>query len=175
MNQKNRVPAVLNDYAVYLGNNRLVGTGEITLPNISPITAEVSGAGIGGTLELPVVGHYESMTIQISWRTMETDAFRLMAPIAQDIVLRASQQVYDGAGGTMDSERIVVFARVTPKPNDLGRFNPGEGMDGTTELEVLRLRIIKGVIELCDIDKLNGICRILGYDYSRQIREDLGI
>lgn len=175
MNQINRVPAVLNDYAIYLDNNRLVGTGEITLPNIGAITAEITGAGIGGTLELPVIGHTESMTMQIAWRTIETDAYRLLAPQVHDIVCRASQQVFDGAGGKMENERITLFARCMPKQFEQGKFKPGETIDSNTEMEVLRIRMVNGMIELCDIDKLNGIYKIMGTDYSKQIRDNLGV
>lgn len=174
-NEKNRVPATLIDYAVYRGNSRLIGTGDITLPSIKSQTSEISGAGIGGAVELPVLGHFDSMTVQITFRTMETSAAELMVPAAQDLVFRASQQIYDGAGGQLNTEGIVVYCRAIAKGNELGSLKPGEAMDGNVELEVLRLRVVKGGVEQYEIDKLNGIYRVLGVDYSAGVRADLGI
>ncbi|MHB0998213.1 MAG: phage major tail tube protein [Armatimonadota bacterium] len=175
MNQKNRVPVVLNDYAIYLGNSRLIGTGEVTLPALSAITSEVSGAGIGGTVEMPVLGKFESMTVGINFRTVETAAADLMKPIAQDLVIRASQQVYDGVGGSISTEGLVVYCKCINKNHELGSFNPGNPVDGSIEMEVLRIRIVKAGEELVEIDKLNGIYKVRGVDYSAGIRADLGI
>jgi hypothetical protein len=174
-NELNRVPTTLIDYAAYLGNSRLMGTGEVTLPSISAITSDVSGAGIGGKVEMPVMGHFDSMTLGISFRTVELAAAELMIPEAKDIVLRASQQIYDGAGGSIKSEGVVVYARVMPKSNELGALKPGDPIDGKVELEVLRIRVVKAGVELYEIDKLNGIYKVLGFDYTASVRADLGV
>lgn len=174
-NEINRIPTVLIDYAVYLGNSRLIGTGEVTLPSIAAQTTEVSGAGIGGNLEIPVLGHFDSMVVGIAFRTQEIDAAELMRPVSHDLVFRASQQVYDGAGGNIKTEPVVVYARCMPKSQDLGKLKAGEAIDGKVELEVSRLRVVKDGRELMEIDKLNGIYRVLGTDYSASVRSDLGL
>lgn len=173
-NEINRIPTVVNNYAVYLGNSRLMGVGEVTLPSMSPVTAEQDIPG-GGKVELPVLGQYESMKLGLSFRTVERACAHLMRPIAMDIVCRSSQQVYDGAGGMISTEAVVIYARVMGGGPELGTLKVGEGMDGKIELEVLRIRAVKGGEELYEIDKMNGICRILGVDYSAQIRADLGL
>jgi len=174
-NELNRIPAVLVDYAVYLGNSRLIGTGEVTLPSINAVTADLEGAGIGGKVELPVLGKFDSMTTSIAFRTLELAMSELMTPVAKDITVRASQQVYDGAGGNLSTEGLVVQMRVMPKATDHGSMKSGEAMDGKVELEVLRLRVSVGGRELYEIDKLNCIYRVNGVDYSASIRADLGI
>lgn len=174
-NEINRIPTVLVDHAIYLGNSRLIGTGEITLPSISPQTAAVEGAGIGGSLEVPVLGHFDSMSLEIAFRTVELDAAELMKPVAHDLVIRGSQQSYDGAGGTLKTEPVVVYVRGMLKGNDQGKFKAGESVDGKVELEVLRIKMVKAGRELYEIDKLNGIYTVLGTDYTASVRSDLGI
>lgn len=171
----NRIPTVLIDHAVYLGNSRMIGAGEVTLPSISAITTEVEGAGIGGKLEVPVLGHFDSFQVSIAFRTVELDAAELMRPIAHDLVFRGSQQMYDGAGGNITTEAISVFVKTMPKSIDIGKLKAGESMDSKVEFEVSRIRMVKAGLELYEIDKLNGIYRVLGTDYSASIRADLGI
>ena len=171
----NKIPATLIDYAVYLGGNRLIGVGEVTLPSITAQTADVQGAGISGKVEMPVIGHFDAMTLKINFRTIETDAARLMAPGAHDLTLRAAQQVYEGALGSMKVEPLTIQARCVTKANELGKLMGGESPDGSVELEVLRLRVVKGGIELLEIDKLNNIFRVMGVDYSATVRAALGI
>lgn len=171
----NKIPSVLVDYAIYEDNTRLIGTGDITLPNIQSTTTEITGAGIGGAIEIPVKGKYQSMTIQIAFRTIESWASNLMTPETHNLTLRGAQQVYDGAGGRINTEPVTVFLSAFPKNLDLGKFTPGESTGTTAEMEVLRIKIVQNSRELLEIDKLNSILRIGGRDYSSSVRADLGV
>lgn len=174
-NEINRIPSVLIDYAVYLENSRLIGTGEITLPTLTAQTSEVSGAGIGGTLEIPVLAHFDSMTLGINFRTVEMDAALLMQPIAHKLLFRAAQQAFDGAGGQLFSESVLVYVTGVTKSHELGTLKVGEPVDAKVELEVTRIRIVKEGNELLEVDKLNGIYRVLGVDFGYEVRAELGI
>ena len=50
---------------------KLVGiTDTVNLPDFKTITASVSGAGIPGSIDMPVIGQFESMSMDIPFRTI---------------------------------------------------------------------------------------------------------
>ena len=54
----NKIPERLIGFRVYNDNNDLLGIATVTLPMIEAMTDTVSGAGIAGEVESPVLGHY---------------------------------------------------------------------------------------------------------------------
>ena len=71
-------PTVINNFNVYAGSDRLIGvTDEVKLPDMNAITSSVSGAGIAGTIDIPVVGAYENMDMEIPFRGLTDDIFNI--------------------------------------------------------------------------------------------------
>lgn len=173
-NPLGRIPATLIDYNVYRNNNRLVGVGEVTLPTLTAQTADVQGAGIAGKVELPVLGHFDSMTVKINFRTVEQDATSLLAPVVHDLTFRAAQQTYNGSAGALGVESLIVQIRGMAKVVELGKLMGGESPDGSVEIEATYLMVKKGGKKLVEIDKLNGIFRVNGLDYSSVTRAIIG-
>lgn len=50
-------------FAVYEDATEYIGISEVTLPEISNITEEISGAGIGGKIESVILGAIEAMSL----------------------------------------------------------------------------------------------------------------
>ena len=53
--------SVIN-FAVYEDSVEYVGMAGVTLPNLAAIVQTLSGAGIAGNVEVPVLGHYDVMS-----------------------------------------------------------------------------------------------------------------
>lgn len=51
-------------FAVYEDATEYIGISEVTLPEISNITEEISGAGIGGKIESVILGAIEAMSLK---------------------------------------------------------------------------------------------------------------
>ena len=86
--------AVIN-FACYEDAKDFLGLASVTLPDVDFIVATVSGAGIAGNVEAPIIGHMNAMTAQLKFRTFSAESLKLLEPREHNIDLRAPQQVYD--------------------------------------------------------------------------------
>ena len=51
------------------------------------MTSEVQGAGIAGTIDTPVLGHFGSLTLNLTWRSVTREIFKLAQQQAHDLDL----------------------------------------------------------------------------------------
>ena len=95
------IPNPLNNYAIWLGGNRFLGMADVTLPNLTNLTDELKGAGLGGTINMPVAAHFDDWTVTYNFHTITPEGCELLR---QDGVLVEARVV----GG---DERIARVAR----------------------------------------------------------------
>ena len=171
----NKVPERLINFRVYAEGNDLLGVANVELPSLEAMSDTVSGAGIAGEVESPILGHYGSMTTTFTWRTISADLTRLAELKAHALDLRGSQQVYDAALGTYSTVPVRVSLRAVPKSISLGSFEVGASTDSESEFEVLYIKVDVGGKTLVEIDKYNYIARFNGEDKLASVRKDLGL
>ncbi|MGN0885458.1 MAG: phage major tail tube protein [Candidatus Spyradenecus sp.] len=171
----NNVPERLINFRVYNAGNDLLGIATVDLPEIEAMSDTVSGAGIAGEVESPVLGHFSSMTTTFTWRTIELAAMVLNRQEAHVVEVRGSQQVYDAASGTYTSVPVRATMRVIPKTVSLGSFEPGSTTDTEQEFEVLYLKLFVNGIPVVEIDKYNFVANFGGKDALETVRKDLGL
>ena len=80
--------AVIN-FACYEDAKDFLGLASVTLPDVDFIVATVSGAGIAGNVEAPIIGHMNAMTAQLKFRTFSAESLKLLEPREHNIDLRA--------------------------------------------------------------------------------------
>ncbi|WJZ69995.1 head closure [Vibrio phage vB_VpaM_XM1] len=171
----NPVPERLINFRVYVDGDNQAGVATVDLPDIEFMTDTVSGAGIAGEVDSPILGHLSSMAATITWRTITEYAMSLTAPKAHSIDFRGSQQVYDAAGGTLGSKPVRVSIKGTPKRTGLGSLEVGSTTDSESEFEVTFMKIWVDGIERIEIDKYNFKFVVDGVDYLASVRQDLGL
>ncbi|MDR1510428.1 MAG: phage major tail tube protein, partial [Synergistaceae bacterium] len=150
------------------------GIAEVTLPNFEAMTETTSGAGIAGEIEMPVLGHIGSMTVEISWRTMTADATKLLKQEGQYLDMRGSIEQYNERTGDLSSFPMKVTVFGVPKNLNLGNLNVGTGSDTSTELECTYIKVTLDGREVIEFDRFNYIYRVHGKDYLASVRRDLG-
>lgn len=175
MEGSNRVPERLINYRVYNDNNVLLGIATVDLPEIQAMSDTVSGAGIAGEVDSPVLGHFQAMSATFNWRTIEKAALELAKQQAHHLEIRGSQQRYDTASGKLLSFPARVVMRAIPKNFSLGSFEPGSTTDSSTEFEVVYLKIYVEDKEVVEIDKYNFISKFGDTDALETVRQDLGM
>ena len=143
------------------------------LPSIEVQTGELKGAGILGTIDMPVTGQVGGMTFTINTRSINRLAANLARPGTQNIELRFARDVVT-AGGQMVPEGTKIFITGVNKKYDPGKVENATTMDGSIDFEVLRYRQVINGVETLLIDKQNYIYKINGVDYMRSIRAALG-
>ena len=171
----NNVPERLIAFRVYGEGNDLLGTANATLPTIEPMTDTVTGAGIAGEIETPIMGHFGSMTVSLQWRTIEACAVKLAAFKAHNLDIRGSQQVYDAANGVYKTVPVRLALKALPKSVNLGSFETGSTTDSETELEVSYLNLYIDGKSVMEVDKFNYVCKFGDDDMLETVRQDLGI
>ena len=62
----NQIPERLINFRVYLDGSDLLGVASVELPSLESMSDTVSGAGIAGEVESPILGHFGSMTVTLT-------------------------------------------------------------------------------------------------------------
>lgn len=171
----NRIPEVLNSYRVYTDSIDLLGTADVELPDFDPLSEKIKGAGVAGEVEVPIIGHYGSMSVKISWRVLNKPVLFLSQQKAHTLDIRGAIQQYDSASGEYIMSNLKVTVRGVPKKTKLGKLDNGQKMDSSVELEVSYIKITIDNTDVLEIDKYNYICKINGVDYLEAVRESLGL
>jgi P2 family phage contractile tail tube protein len=167
----NPIPEKVINFNVYNAAEKLVGiTAEVTMPNLEAMTETISGAGIAGEFESPTPGHFGSTTIDIPFRTLFDQSFKLMVPGGQLIYLRAAQQSYDVAAGQINQRGLKITLRVLPKGINLGTLGVGRPTDTSNSLEILYIKIEENGKTLLELDKLNFVYKVNGVDVLERVR-----
>ncbi len=171
----NNVPERLINFRVYNESNALMGIATVDLPELQAMSDTVSGAGIAGEVDSPVLGHYQAMSSTFNWRTIEQPGLELAKQKAHHLEIRGSQQHYDTASGAFVTVPVRVVMRAIPKNFSLGSFEPGSTTDSSTEFEVVYLKIFVNDKEVVEIDKYNFKTKIGDTDILESVRKDLGM
>ncbi|WP_031585939.1 phage major tail tube protein [Selenomonas bovis] len=162
-------------YEVFKDGDRKLGTTEIALPSLEPKTSTLSGAGIGGEIEMPTPGQLGSTEVELTWRTITGNNTELMGMDAQDLELRNANETYDAGTGKIGVDAIKINLRGFFKKGDLGSLKPSDHTDTKTTLEVIYIKVSINGERKIEIDKLNYIHYVDGKDYMAAVRSALGL
>lgn len=171
MISNNYIPEKINEYNVYLDGTKMIGVAaSSTLPEVNMKTSTVEGVGVGGELDSPTIGQFESMEQEVQFNTLYSSAIDMLNPLTVvNLTFRAAQQVYDKTGGySFKSLRIVEMGRV--KKFNPGKIEKGEGMEATVTLELTYVMVEVDGTQLLEIDKLNGVYKVNGVDMLADVR-----
>lgn len=171
----NPIPSVLINAKIYNEGKELMGAGTVELPDFEFMTESASGLGLAGEMDMPVLGHFKSLTMSIKWNSVCDNAVALLAPKAHMLSIYGSVQEWDTGGGTFAPSAVKVTVRATPKKSGVGKFEPGKKMEPSTEFELTYVKLSLGGEEKVEIDKINFLCRIDGTDYLETVRSQLGM
>ena len=171
----NQVAEKLINFRVFDDKKMLLGTADVTLPELSAMTDSVKGAGIAGEVEVPILGHYGSMQVSITWRTLSSHTMDLAAPKAHQLEFRGAVQIFDAGEGTYKTGSQKVVVKAVPKKTGLGKLDTAAAQDTSSEFEVNYIKVFLDGEEVFELDKYNYICKINGHDYLADTRKALGM
>ena len=165
--------AVIN-FACYEDAKDFLGLASVTLPDVDFIVATVSGAGIAGNVEAPIIGHMNAMTAQLKFRTFSAESLKLLEPREHNIDLRAPQQVYDPIAGVYKTQSVKHVLVLVPKTLSNGNIAPASPTDGSGSYAVRRWVTYIDDAKVMELDPYNYICEVNGVDYFSDTRKALG-
>lgn len=170
----NTIPEMVVNYNVYNDVDKLMGlAADATLPKLEPMTETISGAGIAGEYESPIPGHFGKIEMDLSFRVINEDSVNLLIPGTYSLVLRASQQSYDVAGGQIQHRPLKITLKILTKGIDLGKLSVGKATETKNTFEVIYIKIEENGNTLLELDKLNFIYNVNGVDVLADIRSQI--
>ena len=137
----------------------------ITLPEVTPQTADVSAMG---TMSLPIWQLLDNMEASITKIGIDNGLGKLLLADIKPIEVRWVQTVTDANGAT---KNVGCKAFLRGTPNKI----PGVGLElaspseNEVPLMVTRYALYADGEEICLIDRLAGIVRILNKDYAQDL------
>ena len=169
-----RQPEAYIDFEVYEDNKNFIGISQATLPNISFLTQQITGAGISGNVDAVLTGMVDAMSLTLNFRSPTDAAVSLMAPKKHNIDLRVAEQNWDTTQieKTITADKYVMI--VIPKNTQPGTVAPAAAADASGEYSVYYYAGYRDGQKLWEIDPWNYICDIGGVDYMKEVRKALG-
>lgn len=168
------IPEKLIGFAAYNEGADLLGIVDVTLPSFQPLTETIKGAGLAGEYNSPTLGHFGSMVVALTWRTVTKEAVNLLNNNGHELELRGSIQVRDTSTGTVSSIPLKAVIRGNGLKFDPGKLDMAVVQGTTNEIEVAYIKMLLNGEEVIELDKFNYICRINGTDLLESVRSDLG-
>lgn len=170
----NTIPSMLINAKVYDSGKNLLGVSDVELSDLEFMSESIAGLGIGGELDLPVLGLFKSLTMTLKWHSTCPEAMQLLAPKAHQLAIYASIQNWQYDDGSFAPAPCRVSTRALPKKSGIGKFEPGKKMEPESEFEIYYLKMAISGSDVLELDKVNNKCVINGTDYLATVRSHLG-
>lgn len=165
----------VTNYEVYLEGDRMLGTATVDLPELKFLTAEISGAGITGKIDMPTMGHTESIEVTLNWINICPNLMNVSSQRSLDLALYGAQHVYNHGTGDNEVEQVKIELRGLNKSTTLGKFEPATTTDSKTVLEIVYLKLSIGGKRMLELDKLNFVYFAYDKDHLAATRTALGL
>lgn len=167
------IPEVIHDFNMYNTGNKMVGvTGEVAIPDFEAMTETISGAGILGEIETTIAGRYGSMEMEIPFRVINEDFFKLINPTDPvALTLRGAIQYNVKATGATDYMGMRVVVRGRCKKIAIGTVKQGGPMDSAVTLELTYILIETDGKKKVELDKVNGVFKVNDKDLLAKVKK----
>ena len=151
---------------VYVDGKLVAKDVTITLPGVTPVTADFRAMG---TMTMPILGQIEAMEAAITKIGIDLGLRTLVKLESKTIEFRWAQDVKTSDGSTK-TEGCKAFIRAMPKTIPGLSVDPGSASENELTFAVSRYQLFVDGAEFWLIDQLNQIMRIDGVDYCKTIR-----
>ncbi len=172
----NKMPEVLNDFRVYNeSSNILLGIATLELPEFSSITQTIKGIGVGGEIDAPVLGQFESMETKINWNVTNTANLKMIGGQAVALEARAAVQNWDSGDNSYAMDIVRVIIRGRSKSANAGKWEPANTTDSDNTIETTYVKYEVNDKTILEVDKYAYKFVTDGVDIMTPIRTALGL
>ena len=165
----------INAYNAYLSGSKLIGLAdEVTLPDFEAMTETLSGAGLLGEIDEPLLGHFKSIEMEIPFRTLNNDIFKLAnAQSNVNVTLRMSTQTLNESDMKTDFIPSRVVIKGKNKSFSGGKVKQGNGTGSSIKIEVMYILIEVNGKSKFELDKINFVYKVDGKDLLDKVRKQV--
>lgn len=168
-------PSVVKNFKVYNAvNAQFIGLADCTNPKLMFEKDTIKGAGLAGSLNLPVAGNMQPMTMDLTWHTPTVQSLTLFSGAATKIRCLASIQLYDTAAGDFVEYSLEENATVLCDEYDLGKFDNSTKAANITRFSVIYLALWFNSKKFWELDPFANICILNSVDLNSQTRINIG-
>ena len=161
-------------YSLTEGHSQWVAdTTSLKRPDLESLTETITGAGIMGEIDLPTLGQLSSMTYEIAFKRSNEAAVVFFGQKTQHFETRWVTDVLDSSNAKIGLTSCKEIVKAIPKKLSLGSIETNSTNETTVELEVVYYKYIEDGVSLLEIDKLNNVFIVDGWDYAKELREAL--
>src|ERR1700751_5585415 len=114
------IPNQVNNFKVYAEGTAFLGIADITLPNLVNQTDELRGGSLGGPIMVPVIGHFEDLTLTMSFFSMFPGCTRFLEQQSLNMSAHGVVQYLDNTTNAFSKQPWYFNFVSFPK-----EFNPG--------------------------------------------------
>lgn len=125
------------NFAVYENGSEFLGMAKVTLPDVANKVISVEGAGIPGTVDMPVMGAHDAMRATFEFTDGGKGAYLLAAQRTHLLDLRAVHEEYDTVKGELKTVKYKHILQVIPISQSGGDVAPASAQSMTVETSVL--------------------------------------
>jgi P2 family phage contractile tail tube protein len=162
-------PSVVKNYKVYnASGGQFVGLADIVLPKLMFEKNDIKGAGIGGSLNLPVSGNVQPMSTTLTFHTNTVESLALFNGSTAQIRCQSSLQVFDTAAGQFAELPEEVLMTVADDEYDLGKRDSSTKGVTVIGFSVIYLALFFNTKKYWEVDPFNNICIINGNNLNAQ-------
>jgi|SRR6516162_8569370 phage tail tube protein FII len=152
------IPNHVTNYSIFKDGQRLVGCGNVTLPDLKNLEDPLKGSGIYGEIAMPVQCHFQPYSLKITWLTIIDWALFSTLQEGVNLDAWAAMQYHDSGTNKIIHNGWRFIMGTAPKGFNFGKLEVGTKQECETEYELISLRILYNDDTRCVIDKENGIC-----------------
>ena len=165
----------INAYNVYRDSKKLVGlSDEVTLPDFEGLTETISGPGILGEIDEPLLGHFGASEIEVPFRTLNEEMFDLLAQgQAVNLTLRMSTQAIVESTMATDFMPSRVVIKGKSKGFTGGSAKQGQGTGSSVKVEMIYILNEVNNKKKFELDKLNFVYKVNGVDLLAKVRKQV--
>ncbi len=150
---------------VYTDNVLTAKDVEMTLPEVTPVMADIEAMG---TMSLPIWQRLDNMELAITKIGVDNGFTSMITPKTLNFEARFIQSVTDANGNTTP-KGCKAFIKCIPNKIPGIAMTVGEGSSNEITATVTRYQLYVDGQELFLIDRLAGIVKINGVDYTKEI------
>ncbi len=173
----NGVEEGVTHFAIYEDEKMFYGVAEVSLPDFENEVFNVTGAGVLGTIEVPVTGAMKPMTTTINFNHTNEASRALAEERVHTISLWRADQNYNYSEGVLEQKQKKIIMRVFPKKLSGGTLKNASPINVSGDYAVhYYTEIDENGNKLCEYDPINfRYIDHTGQDRAEQIRKCLGM
>jgi P2 family phage contractile tail tube protein len=162
------------NYEVYEDNVDYVGITDTALPDVTFLTAGVSGAGIGGNFDAVITSMIDAMSVTLNFQQATKRTIKLTEPRRHKLTFMVANQYDDPVANALGVESAKHVMICIPKSHKMGTLKPATPTGGSVEMSVLYWGVFSEGVKILELDPLNNKCFVNGTDYAAPVRKAIG-